>query len=98
VDRFAGEGGEFRLVEAQEVEIALRLVEGGATAGDHLGVPPAQLVDIEPGGKQEDAAVPEIIAGGKIGFGALPVGLFDEGSDLVAALLAAQRGAAPDIA
>jgi len=38
VDRFAGDRGEFRRVEAQEVEIALRLREGGAAAVDHLRI------------------------------------------------------------
>ncbi len=98
VDRFAGQGGEFRLVEAQEVEIALRLVEGGAAEGDHVGMPAGQLVEIEAGGKQEDAAVPEIVAGGEIAFGARAVGLLDEGGDVIAAVLAGKSGAAPDIA
>src|SRR5207237_4753309 len=86
------------LVEAQEVEIALRLVEGGAAARHHLGVAVAQLVEIEPGGKEENAAVPEIIAGGEVAFRACPIGLLDEGGDLVAAVLIGKGGAAPHVA
>ena len=81
VDRDVLGGGEGILVETDEIEIALRLRQGLAAGGDGGRPQPLHLGEIELGGKEEDAAVPDVIAGGDIFLGTGTVGLLDKGLD-----------------
>ena len=64
IDRIARRLREGVTVEAEEIEIALRLGERVAAGGDHGRLQPLQLVE-EQRREQEDAAVPQIVAGAR---------------------------------
>ena len=60
IDRDLGRLGEGLGIEAQEIEIRLRLVDGGARRRQHLGRMFLKLFRHDVGPEQEVAAVPQI--------------------------------------
>ena len=90
--------GERRLVEADEIGIGFGLFEGCLAGGQHVGPQPLQLAEIQGGREQEDAAVPEIIAGGDIALGLRRLRLLDKARHGEGALTALDRLPAGDIA
>ncbi len=98
VDRDVRGGGEGGAVEAEEVEIPLRLIERAPAGGERLRMEPLHLGKQERRREEEDAAVPDIVARVEIGPGPGAVGLLDEARDVVATLAAGHGIAAADIA
>src|SRR5256885_16065759 len=83
--------GERRLVEADEIGIGFGLFEGCLAGGQHFRPQPLQLAEIQGGREQEDAAVPQIIAGGDIALGLRRLRLLDKARDGESALTALDR-------
>ena len=90
VDRIGRTGGKTGLVQAQEVGVHGRLVQGLPRQLDHARLVLAQLLEVARGKEGEHAAVPEIFAAGDIGFGGCLVRFFDEAQHVAHAL--ARRG------
>ena len=98
VDRIRRAGGEGRLVQAAEVEVAVGVLHRGLGG---LGDGRRVLLDLGQeavGAEHEHAAVPVEAAVGDEAFGGVAVRLLDEALDLVAVIHARQRLAAADVA
>ncbi len=85
-------------VQADEIEILLRLFAGFAAARDHFRVLFLQLLEIGGGTEHEHAAVPEVVAGLEVHAGSGQVGFFHEAVDAEGFLVLLQGGSTLDVA